>query len=44
MSASEPSKTQETSLTQDLVSAARYYLGGWRGLIALAAVIAIAAL
>jgi hypothetical protein len=44
MSASEPSKTQETGLTQDLVHAARYYLTGRGGLIALAAVIVVAAL
>lgn len=41
MSITRPPETHETSLTRDLLYAARYYLGGRRGLIALA-VIALA--
>lgn len=36
--------TSETTLTQDLLQAARYYLGGRRGLIVLAAVAIVAGL
>ena len=38
MSTSKSSNVTETFLTQDLVNAARYYLGGRRGLIILAVV------
>ena len=36
MNTSEPPNAVETSLTQDLIYTARYYLGGRRGLILLA--------
>ncbi len=39
MSASERSNAAETSLTQDLVSAGRYYIGRGRGLLILATVV-----
>jgi hypothetical protein len=42
MKASETARAPETPLAQDLLHAARYYLGGRKGLIALAVVIAIA--
>ena len=42
MKTSETASRSETPLSQDLLHAARYYLGGRKGLIALAVVIAIA--
>ena len=42
MNASERSNTAETSFTQDLVSAGRYYLGRGRGLVILATVVVTA--
>ncbi len=44
MSASEPPRTAETPLTRDILLAARYYLGGRRGLIILAAAVLVAGL
>lgn len=44
MSTSETLKTPQASLSRDLLYAARYYLGGRRGMIALAVVAAMAAL
>ncbi|MFQ5566597.1 MAG: hypothetical protein ACE5EU_09565 [Paracoccaceae bacterium] len=42
MSTSEPSKSAETALSQDLLNATRYYLGGRRGLIVLTVLVAVA--
>src|SRR3546814_11339425 len=42
MKISETASPSETPLSRDLLHAARYYLGGRKGLIALAVVIAIA--
>lgn len=42
MKTSETARAPEMPLSQDLLHAARYYLGGRKGLIALAVVIAIA--
>jgi len=44
MTAPRLTEPSETTLTQDLLYAARYYLGGRRGLIILAAVVVIAGL
>lgn len=44
MTTPRPSETAETSLAQDLLHAAHYYLGGRRGLFALAGLAAVATL
>lgn len=44
MSLSESTKTKDASLTRDVLSAVRYYLGGGRTLLVLAVVIAAAGL
>lgn len=44
MSLSESPKSENTSLTRDVLSAARYYLGGRRALLVLAVVAAAAGL
>lgn len=44
MTSPHPTDSPETTLTQDLLHAARYYLGGRRGFIILAAVAIIAGL
>lgn len=44
MTSPQPIDSSETTLTQDLLYAARYYLGGRRGLLILAAVAVIAGL
>jgi hypothetical protein len=44
MTSPHPTDSSETTLTQDLLHAARYYLGGRRGFIILAAVAIIAGL
>jgi hypothetical protein len=44
MTSPHPTDSSETTLTQDLFNAARYYLGGRRSLIIIAAVTVIAGL
>ena len=44
MNITRSSENQETSLTRDLLYAARYYLGGRRGLIILAAIALVSGL
>lgn len=44
MTSPHPTNSSETTLTQDLVNAVRYYLGGRRGLIIIATVTVIAGL
>ena len=44
MTSPHPTSSSETTLTQDLVNAVRYYLGGRRGLIIIATVTVIAGL
>src|SRR5919109_2865405 len=44
MTESSPTRNPDTSLARDLLDIARYYLGGWRGIIVLASVAVVAGL